>query len=123
MGSTLLLGGDRGFEHYVLDALHRGKASVCSARRQYRERERAPAFLCSACRDFAVVRDSADFHPFVAFAQGWRDVLVRFRRIGKTRMKDSPSARAEQLPSPSLSAGEKSLPYWELLFRETIAIE
>jgi hypothetical protein len=36
-------------------------------------------------------------------------------------MKSSPSARAEELPS--LSAGEKSLPYWELLFRETIAIE
>src|SRR6202030_3344245 len=36
-------------------------------------------------------------------------------------MKDSPSGRAEQLPSSS--AGEKSLPYWELLFRETIAIE
>jgi menaquinol-cytochrome c reductase cytochrome b/c subunit len=36
-------------------------------------------------------------------------------------MKDSRSERAEQLPSTS--AGEKSLPYWELLFRETIAIE
>src|ERR1700676_561755 len=36
-------------------------------------------------------------------------------------MKDPPSARVEQLPSSS--TGEKSLPYWELLFRETIAIE
>src|SRR5580693_2045748 len=36
-------------------------------------------------------------------------------------MKDSPSVRAEQLPSPS--SNEKSMPYWEMLFRETIAIE
>jgi menaquinol-cytochrome c reductase cytochrome b/c subunit len=36
-------------------------------------------------------------------------------------VKDPPSARVEQLPSSS--TGEKSLPYWELLFRETIAIE
>jgi menaquinol-cytochrome c reductase cytochrome b/c subunit len=36
-------------------------------------------------------------------------------------MKTSSSARAEQLASRA--AEEKSLPYWELLFRETIAIE
>lgn len=36
-------------------------------------------------------------------------------------MMTTPSARAEQ--ASSLPTGEKSLPYWELLFRETIAIE
>src|SRR5450631_3353737 len=36
-------------------------------------------------------------------------------------MKNSSSTRAAQVPSRE--PGEKSIPYWEMLFRETIAIE